>query len=83
MEAKKYRKSKTFKGEMGLYYVEIDILKYYSDDIAKLTVYLYKDDKKELLAKDDFKISNFYENSTLDLYAKRVIEDFEDWKDLY
>lgn len=76
-----YKKWKLFKSEIRMYYVEIEIIKNYSYEHAKIILSVYTEDKTNFLAKDEFLISNYYSNSTLDTYAKRVIEDYEDWKD--
>ena len=76
-----YYKWKLFKSEFRTYYVEIEINKYYSYDEAKLTIRLCLDDEKTVLAKEIFYISNYYNNSDLDVYAKRAIENYEDWKE--
>ncbi len=81
MKTENYYKYKLFKSELGLYHVEVEINKYYSNEHAKLTILLCTDDKKTVLAKDVFYISNYYDYSDLNVYAKRVIENFEDWKD--
>lgn len=82
-KTQKYKKSKTFKSELRLYYVEAEIFKYYSCDQAKLIIYLFESNKKILLEKEEFFISNYYKTSDLDIYAKKTIDNFENWKDLY
>lgn len=80
-KSENYKKWKLFKSELRVYYVEVDITKYYSYDTAKIVISIYTEDKTILLTKDEFNVSNNYGSSTLDIYAKRVIEDYEDWKD--
>lgn len=81
-KTQKYKKSKMFKSELKLYYVEVEIFKYYSCDQAKLIIYLFDDNKKVLLEKEEFRISNHYKHTDLDNCAKKVINKFEDWRDM-
>lgn len=75
-----YKKAKTFKSELRMYVVEIEISEEYLQLDTKLVIKLYNGGKFQKFHEETVYIKNGFSNDDLDKVAIKCIEKYEDWK---